>query len=210
MTTDTKELPPLRLKSVVFTDTETTGLLDNPLAEVIELAVVGVSGEVLLNTKIKPVLLDEAMKQNPEGTKKALEINGYNETDWASAPTFEELAPEIVKVFEHKVFVGQNPNFDRTFIVRGLERVGVEKAYRKLSRHVIDTTTLAWEHLVPCGLNRLNLDAICEFLGVGLDRSQRHGALEDAQACRAAYLMMLRATEEQRFAWRERAKKLKG
>jgi len=590
MTNDTKDLPPLRLKSVVFTDTETTGLLDNPVAEVIELAVVGVGGEVLLNTKIKPVLLDEAMKQNPEGTKKALEINGYNETDWASAPTFEELAPEIVKVFEHKVIVGQNCltedsqvlladgqrlrlghmvrtkhpgpvlsldestsmleaqpvigwikaparsyedwlrirvrgkgvlrltkdhevitekgrvqaqdievgdkiftsnrrfsrakkdlcwgtlagdaslifpessrspylefghcldqeayarlkaevlgdlvadirmrlndrgygegsenklivvrthndprlhemrnicfpegekrmtkawlremsdaalaiwycddggwdggksrrasictqrlggavaadlviawmrargwpaylylrpdgypyvrvdgagrwqeengvsdfwdkiarfiplcmahkvppsfrdlcsnrhwtteddqgawsdevvevgplfldegavkisrysgytrrkgkrgvgqyclvveknanffagglcvsncNFDRTFIVRGLERAGIEKAYRKLSRHVIDTTTLAWEHLVPCGLNRLNLDAICEFLGVPLDRSQRHGALEDTQACRAAYLMMLRATEEQRFAWRERAKKL--
>ena len=89
-----------------------------------------------------------------------------------------------------------------------LHTAKVQKAYRVLSRHVIDTTTLAWEHLVPCGLDRLNLDAICEFLGIELDRSERHGALADVQACRAAYLMMLRATEEQRIAWRERDKDL--
>ena len=208
MASESTELPPLRLKPVVFPDTETTGLLDNPFAEVIELAVVGIEGETLIDTKIKPVRLDKALEHNEEGTKRALEINGYNETDWAGAPTFEELVPRILEIFEHKAIIGQNPNFDRSFLLRGLETANVEKAYRKLSRHVIDTTTLAWEHLVPCGLNRLNLDAICEFLGVPLDRSERHGALADAQAARGAYLTMLRATEEQRFAWRERAKKL--
>lgn len=202
------DIPPLRQKPVVFVDTETTGLLDSPHAEVLEIAVVGIEGNVLLDTKIKPVKLHFALAENEEGTKRALEINGYTEEGWKDAPTFAELTPQILEVFKHKAIVGQNPNFDRTFIIRGLEEAGVEKAYRALSRHVIDTTTLAWEHLVPCGLDRLNLDAICAFLGVGLDREERHGALPDAQACRAAYLMMLRATEEQRFAWRERGKKL--
>lgn len=209
MADDTKkDIPPLRLKPVVFIDTETTGLLDNPHAEAIELAVVDIEGHVLLDTKIKPVNLDKALAHDEEGTKRALEINGYTEDGWKGAPAFAELVPQIVEIFKHKAIVGQNPNFDRTFVLRGLEAANVEKAYRVLSRHVIDTTTLAWEHLVPCGLDRLNLDAICDFLGVSLDRSERHGALADAQACRAAYLMMLRATEEQRFAWRERGKKL--
>lgn len=209
MADDTKnDIPPLRLKPVVFIDTETTGLLDNPHAEAIELAAVGIEGQVLLDTKIRPVSLDKALAYNEEGTKRALEINGYTEEAWKDAPTFAELVPKIIETFQHRAIIGQNPNFDRSFVLRGLEAASVEKAYRVLSRHVIDTTTLAWEHLVPCGLDRLNLDAICEFLGVHLDRSQRHGALADAQACRAAYLMMLRATEEQRFAWRERAKTL--
>lgn len=203
-----KDIPPLRLKPVVFLDTETTGLQHNPHAEAIEIAVVNVEGQVLLDTKIKPVHLDKALAHSDEGTKRALEINGYTEEGWKDAPTFAELVPQIVEIFKHKAIVGQNPQFDRDFVLRGLEAAGVEKAYRVLSRHVIDTTTLAWEHLVPCGLNRLNLDAICEFLGVALDRSTRHGALADAQACRNAYLMMLRATEEQRFAWRERAARM--
>jgi DNA polymerase III epsilon subunit-like protein len=202
MTESTKNIPPLRLKPVLVVDTETSGLLDNPHAEVLEIAAVDLDGNILLNTKVRPVRLDEALRHEPEGVKKALEINGYDPALWADAPTFSELLSSIVQVFEHKVIVGQNPNFDRSFILRGLEHAGVEKAYRILSRQVIDTTTLAWEHLVPCGLERINLDAICEFLGVPLERSQRHGALADAQACRCAYLLMLRATEEQRVAWR--------
>lgn len=199
-----KDIPPLRLKPVVFVDTETTGLPGNPHAEVIEVAVVDIKGEILLNTKVKPVSLAEALAHDEEGTKVALKINGYSEEAWKDAPTFAELVPKIVEIFKHKAIVGQNPNFDRDMLFRGLEKAGVEKAYKVLSRHVIDTTTLAWEHLVPCGLDRLNLDAICDFLGVPLDRKDRHGALPDVLACRAAYLMMLRATEEQRFAWRDR------
>jgi len=199
MATDTETpKPPLRENPVVFVDTETTGL-EPEKHEILEIAIVAIDGSILLDTKVKPVNIETA---HP----KALEVNGYNEADWAGAPTFDEIKDQVTEALEHKIFIGQNPNFDRNFIIAALDRVGVEKAYRKVRRHVIDTTTLAYEHLVPCGLNRLNLDAICEFLGVELDRRDRHGALADAQACRAAYLMMLRATEEQRMAWRERAK----
>jgi DNA polymerase III epsilon subunit-like protein len=208
MADPTNDIPPLRLWSVVVVDTETTGLLDNPHAEVLEIAVVGLDGSVLLDTKVRPVQLDAALAHDPEGVNVALNINGYEPRLWNDAPTFAELSETIVKVFEHKVIVGQNPNFDRSFILRGLENAGVEKAYRVLSRHVIDTTTLAWEHLVPCGLDRLNLNAICEFLGIDLDRTHRHGALADAQACRAAYLKMLRPSETQTAAWHDRGAQL--
>jgi DNA polymerase-3 subunit epsilon len=190
--------PPLRTKPVVFVDTETTGL-DPKKNEILEIAIVALDGSVLLNTKVKPVNLETA---HP----KALEVNGYNDADWADAPTFAEIKDQVIEHLDHRVFVGQNPQFDRNFIVEALDRVGVEKAYRKVDYHTIDTITLAWEHLVPCGIERLNLDAICEFLGVPLDRENRHGALADAQAARTVYLMLLRATEEQRMAWRQRAK----
>ena len=192
-----KKIPPLRHAPVVFLDTETTGL-DPETHEIVEIAIVALDGSVLLNTKVKPVNIEAA-------SPRALEVNGYNEADWAGAPTFDEIKEDVMAALKHKVIVGQNPQFDRNFVVEALSRCGVEKAYRKLKRHTIDTITLAWEHLVPCGLDRLNLGAECEFLGIPLEA---HQALADAQGCRAVYLMTLRATEEQRFAWRERARHL--
>ena len=198
--TPKKQIPPLRQWPCVVIDTETTGL-DPKDQEILEIAIVALDGTVLLHTKVKPVNLASA-------NEKALEINNYNEADWADAPTFDEIKGQVMEALKHKIIVGQNPQFDRGFIVEALNRCGVEKAYRKLSYHTIDTVTLAWEHLAPCGLNRLNLDAICDFLGVPLDREKRHGALADAQATRTVYLMILRATEEQRMAWWQRAKDL--
>lgn len=197
--TDKPKIPPLRQQPVAFLDVETTGL-DPKVHEILEIAVVDVQGKVLLDTKVKPVNIESA-------SEEALKINNYNEADWADAPTFEEIKDQVIEALEHKILVGQNPQFDRNFVVEALDRVGVEKAYRKVRRHTIDTITLAWEHLVPCGLERLNLDAECKFMGIPLDREDRHGALNDVQATRTLYLMTLRATEEQRFAFRERARK---
>jgi DNA polymerase-3 subunit epsilon len=193
-----KSIPPLRQQSVVVLDTETTGL-DPKIHEILEIAIVALDGTVLLDTKVKPVNMAVA---SPE----ALKVNGYNEADWADAPTFDEIKDKVMEALKHKIIVGQNPQFDRNFVVEALDRCGVEKAYRKVKRHTIDTVTLAWEHLAPCGLERLNLTAECEFMGIPLDRETRHGALADAQATRTLYLMTLRATEEQRMAWRQRAK----
>jgi len=189
-----KKIPPLRHNPVVFLDVETTGL-DPKAHEIVEIAVVALDGSVLLDTRVKPVRMETA-------EAGALRVNGYNEAEWADAPTFDEIKEDVMAAVRHKIIVGQNPQFDRSFVVEALARCGVERADRKLKRHCIDTITLAWEHLVPCGLDRLNLGAECEFLGVP---AGGHRALPDAQAARAVYLMTLRATEEQRFAWRQRA-----
>ncbi len=198
--TDKPTIPPLRTHTVVFLDVETTGL-DPKIHEILEIAVVDLHGNILLDTKVKPVNIETA-------SEGALKVNAYNEADWAKAPTFDDIKDEVMEVLKHKIVVGQNPQFDRSFVIEALDRAGVEKSYKKIRRHMIDTTTLAWEHLVPCGLERLNLDAECEFLGIPLEREKRHGALVDAQGARTLYLMTLRATEEQRFAWRDRAKKM--
>lgn len=185
----------LRDAEVAFLDVETTGL--DPLQhEILEIAIVDLTGQVLLDTKIRPVHIETA-------TPIALQINGYADHPerWKDAPTFAEKAEEICKILRHRVLIGQNPTFDRSFIISGLTQAGIENPEKYVRRHTIDLTTLAWEHLVPCGLDRLNLDAICKFLGVPLNREERHGALDDTLATREAYLQLIRANENHRARW---------
>ena len=194
-----KRIPHLRETGVIFLDVETTGL-DPSRHEILEIAIVDLSGHALVHTKIRPVHIETA---EPE----ALRINGYAEHPelWANAPTFVEMCTQIRDALNHCVIVGHNPGFDRSFVISEMTRAGVEKPDKYVRRHIIDTTTLAWEHLVPCGLDRLNLDAICQFLEIPLDRTKRHGALEDTMATREAYLRMIRATQEHRAQWEKAA-----
>jgi DNA polymerase-3 subunit epsilon len=190
---------PLSQIPVVFLDVETTGL-DADVHEIMEIAVVDIEGRTLIDTKVKPTSLETA-------SEEALKINGYADHPelWENAPTFKDIHGDVLGALEGKVIVGQCPYFDRDFVVAELDRCGVGKAYRKVKRHVIGTETLAWEHLVPCGLDNLSLAPICKFLGVPLERSERHSALHDARAARGVYLMLLRADADQRKMWVERA-----
>jgi DNA polymerase-3 subunit alpha (Gram-positive type) len=185
---------------VVFLDVETTGL-DPKIHEIVEAAVVDVSGAVLLDQKYAPRDLSVA-------TEEALRINGYEKHPelWDGAPSLDVVeATRLLKVLEDRIIVAQNPYFDLSFVREGFRRVNVDSS--SLSRHAIDTTTLIWEHLVPCGIERLGLEFACDFLGVPLDRAERHSALKDAQAVRVVYLMLLRATKEQCSGWCDQARR---
>jgi len=181
---------------VVFLDVETTGL-DATVHEIIEIGIVDVPGAVLLDQKYTPQDLSVA-------TEEALTINGYKDHPelWDGAPTLDAAeATRILDVLDGKLVVAQKPYFDLGFVREALRRAGVDAS--SLRRHAIDTTTLIWEHLTPCGIEKLSLEPACEFLSIPLDRGERHSALRDAQAVRVVYLMLLRATEEQRFGWRD-------
>lgn len=196
---DTPKQPSLSDVPVVFLDVETTGL-DARTHEIVEIGVVDVPGAVLLDQKYAPQNLAVA-------TDEALTINGYKDHPelWDGAPKLDGAeASRILGVLDGKLIVGLKPYFDLDFVREGLERAGVDGS--RLQRHAIDLTALIWEHLVPCGIERLSLEPACEFLSIPLDREKRHSALEDAQAVRVAYLMLLRATEEQRFGWRDQAR----
>ena len=57
--TEKPTIPPLRNQPVVFLDVETTGL-DPKAHEVLEIAVVDIHGNILLDTKVKPVNIEGA------------------------------------------------------------------------------------------------------------------------------------------------------
>lgn len=170
---------PLNARPLAFIDTETTGLSPTK-HEVIEVAIIRewVDGHLdEWSTKIKPLQIETA---HP----KALEINGYADHPelWDNAPTFPEVAEEIISRLEGCVIVGHNVGFDQRFLQEGIKRTGSEV---QLPYHEVDTVTLVFARLVPQGCPSMSLDRVREFLG--WSKEGAHTALTDARDCRRLY-----------------------
>lgn len=168
----------LQDKPLAFTDTETTGL-DPVTNEILEFASIKrhLDGrEETLVVKIKPRRIHTA---HP----KALEVNGYNEAEWADAEDLSTAAPKIIDFLRNTVFVGHNAKFDVAFIEAFLKEAGIKE---RIDYHVVDTCTLAYVMLVPQGAKSLSLKPVCEFLGIEPEPAV-HRALAGAQSCMKVY-----------------------
>lgn len=192
---------PLSKRSLAFIDTETTGL-DPDTHEILEIAIVTQSPRGRLHhyhTKIKPENIENA---HP----KALEINGYaeNPNAWKHAPLMSEAGVLITTTLKNTVLVGHNVGFDISMLKAHLHRSGCEA---RLPYHHIDTMTLAYEHLVPLGLESLSLDRIRAFLG--WSSKNAHTALQDAKDTRRLYNLVskggwgMRTGIRSRRGWRK-------
>lgn len=162
-------------KTLAFIDIETTGL-DTQVHEIIEFAgcVLGDrSKEIRL--LIKPLAL-------PFASEEALRINGFSEEKWKNAIHPKEAIHKIVEFLDGHLIAGHNVRFDVAFIEQAMKRWGAEK---RLPHHVIDTVTLAYEHLVPLGLKSLSLREICSFLDISNDGE--HQALIDVHRTMDVY-----------------------
>ena len=160
----------------VYLDTETTGL--GPDAEIVEVAVVGCDGEVLLDTLVRPA------RPIPAG---ASAVHGLTDADVAAAPAWEAVFARLAAVIDRRVVVVYNADFDRRLVEQCCAR-------RRLASPAVD-----WQ----CAMR-----AFAEFAGEPgraggyrwhpLDRAARtfglapggHRALADALACRAVVLGM--------------------
>ena len=72
----------------------------------------------------------------------------------------------------------------------------------KISYHILDTSTLAIEHLMPCGLKSMSLVNIRKALGI--ETGKAHTALADTLACVEVYRQLARASWWDRFVWKRR------
>lgn len=182
----------LKHKPTAFLDTETTGL-DPDEHEIIEITVL--KGDSIWNTRIKPLNIDKAQP-------KALEINGYRDHPelWDNAPLFTDIVDQLVEQLTNVVIIGTNTQFDMNFILRSLNRCGVD--HQIGSYHWIDITTLAYEHLVPLGLHSLALVNVCKFLGISNEGA--HSATSDAQRVKLVFEKLSRAGVLNRLYWRIR------
>ena len=182
------------MKNLIFIDTETTGLKAGK-HEVIEIAILTETpdGEVEeWSTKIKPRRIEEA---HP----KALEINGYaaNSEAWDDAPDLSEVAPIVAEKLRKGTIIGHNPKFDIRFVEAMLKEAGIES---RISHHVVDTVTLAHEHLTPCGIKNRKLDTIRDFFGWSAENA--HTAMQDVRDTRYLYHKLIRATPVRRWFWK--------
>jgi len=151
---------------LAFVDVETTGG-NHALHRVIEVAVVGARGAQLefeWRSFVNPGT------HVPYGIQA---LTGIDDAALADAPCFEELAAELSRRLEGRLFVAHNARFDYGFLRREFTRAGHDWHARSLC-------TVRLSRALYPELPRHSLDALIEFHG--LEVPARHRALPDAQA----------------------------
>lgn len=168
----------------IFVDTETTHT-DPALGELLQVAIVreeitepwNLPGRIVstLNAKILPTHLETA---DPE----ALVVNGYSPEAWADAKPFKDVAGQIVDICRNATWIGHNPTFDRTFILKAFAELG---RVPRLQKRLVDTVSLAYSAWGLDGELKLSMENLREYLH--LTSANPHDALNDALDCREVF-----------------------
>lgn len=152
-------------KTLVFVDTETTGL-SLQRDRIIEIGLLRVENDTVVKTfktLLNPETYISPMIQSMTGiSKEALE----------NAPSFYEMKDELIELMNDAVFVAHNVRFDYGFLRNEFKRAGMSFS----SKHFC--TVKLSKYLFP-GLKRYNLDTIIEQFGISCAR--RHRAFDDAK-----------------------------
>lgn len=112
---------------------------------------------------------------NPEITIPGFiqSMTGITDAMVADAPTFAELAAEVVERLQGRLFIAHNARFDYGFLKNEFKRIGID------FRATVACTVKLSRRLFP-GHPKHGLDALIERHGLSV--SDRHRALGDARA----------------------------
>ena len=181
------------MRDLSFIDCETTHL--NPaIGEIIEICIIRQNPltreQDVYYTKIQPLHLERAHPQ-------ALQINGYNMTEWREALPPEIVAREIVEFLRGSQVVAHNARFDLDFVEELLYQYNLSPSW---DRRYICTMTLSHEHLYF--LPSISMRSIRDFFG--WSHLGEHTATTDCQDVQRLYWTILRASLLSRIWWRLR------
>ena len=168
---------PLQKLSYVVVDTETTGGRARSGDRITEIAAVVVrEGEIveLFETLVNP------QRPIPYFITQLTNITWDMVKD---APTFDRVAPDVLRVLEGNVFVAHNAVFDWRFVTSEVSR----STGRKLQGRRLCTVKIARKVLPQ--LPRRSLDHVARYYGVEIHG--RHRAAGDALATAKCLLRML-------------------
>jgi DNA polymerase III epsilon subunit-like protein len=156
---------------IVFLDTETTGFGSPPNDKMVEIAVVGYNGDILLDTLV-----------NPERPMGATFVHGITHEMVQDAPTFEECwETQMKNIFTGKHIVIFNASFDTRFFPDQLECAGK-----------ISCAMVGYQRVYKAEggeSNKYNLGVAMDHIGYSIE-GDRHRALADTLACRAVWLWL--------------------
>jgi DNA polymerase-3 subunit epsilon len=160
------EGPSLLEAPVAFVDLETTGgnLSGNRIIEVGVVAACGGELEYEWSTLVNPGMAI------PYGIQR---FTGITDEMVGHAPAFADIAADLARRFEGRVFIAHSARFDYNFLRQEFKRAGIG-----FDSRVVCTVSLS--RRVNPQLPRHNLDMLIAYLGLHI--SQRHRALPDAQA----------------------------
>jgi DNA polymerase-3 subunit epsilon len=107
------------------------------------------------------------------------------------APSFSEVAPEIHRYLDGKIFVAHNAHFDYSFLKREFELAGINWQAKKLC------TVRLSRKIIP-GLRSYSLGSLAESLGITI--MNRHRAGGDAAATLKIFDQLLRRDKDNQIA----------
>lgn len=152
---------------LVVLDVETTGLEPKD-DRIIEIALIHMQGSEVTERYSTLVNPDQEI---PDEVQR---LTGIEPSELAGAPRFAEIAEEVARRLEGRIFVAYNLAFDRAFISEELARAGHEL----VCEHFIDPLVFVRELHKNEGSKRLS--AVAERLGIPL--ASAHRAADDAEA----------------------------
>lgn len=177
-------------------DLETTGFAYNGNDRVVEIGVVHLNDDGRQEGEWTTLV-------NPKRDLGAQHIHGIDATDARIAPSFEEIAGDLVDVLAGRVLAAHNSVFDVSFLIAEYGRAGWPLALTP--DLTLCTMTLA-NHYLPGAPAKLG--PCCAFAGIPL--SDAHHALADAKAAAAllARYIELSGGAETWKAWQSRVASL--
>jgi DNA polymerase-3 subunit epsilon len=161
---------PIEQAPLAFVDLEMTGL-DPARDRVVEVCIDRVVGGT--RTAFVCSLVDPG-----ERVGGASHVHGIDAAALAGAPTFAQIADDVLGSLSGAVLVAHAAVWDVRFLVAELERAG--KGYHL--EHWIDTLTLARRAFA---FHSHSLDALCRELGI--ERGRAHRAESDVRALRSVF-----------------------
>ena len=151
---------------VVFIDTETTGLEGHD--QVIEIAVLDASGQVLLDTRLRPSV---AISQEAQW------VHGISAEDLTGKPTWPEVAPLLRQVLEGHQAVAFNADFDSRLLQQTAQAHGDDY----WSWHVQEHCAMVLAAQAFGAKNRHGSISLSAAAGEsGVDQEDAHSAKGDA------------------------------
>jgi DNA polymerase-3 subunit epsilon len=175
----------MRRADFAVVDVETTGLSPAFGDRVCEIAIVHLQGNTELETF--STLINPGRPISPG----AAAVNGITDAMVATAPSFRDVASEIVRHLDGSVFVAHNAPFDLAFLAAEFQRLRTPLPVM----HVIDTLAIARQFYA---FSSNSLSAIAAHLD--LPYPQQHRAAHDARVTGQVLRAFLRDLARRRMA----------
>lgn len=167
----------------IVLDTETTGLYANQGDRLIEFA-----GLEMIDRRLTGNYLHLYVHPERDIAEEAIAVHGITLDMLADKPKFAAVAEQIAAFLRDSELIIHNAAFDVGFLDMEFGRIGMPKLDQVVSK-VTDTVAMA-RKLYPG--QKVNLDALCNRLGVDKSKRVLHGALIDCELLAEVYLGMTR------------------
>jgi len=183
---------PLDQVRYAVVDVETTGMRPRREDRITEIAVVHVDGPR------RALAMASLINPGRPIPWRIQTLTNITDGMVAEAPSFADVADEVLAALAGRVFVAHHARFDWAFVSAEIERA--REFPVRLPR--LCTVRLS-RRLVP-EIERRNLDTVTRYFGVEIDPAVRHRAAGDAEATAAVLQRLLgRASDRGIGTWEE-------